>query len=279
MGYLNGLVLAVLLAITPASAGEHILPVVALNIVASDGAVWNSEAYVTNPGDTTITVYVGSLIEGGRSATPLCLPIVQPFLQVPPFSTRLWSSAELAFGVGCPEWAWGALTLWSDDPAVISSRMVNTGVREVPSNTLLEGFGQEIDAIPTEQIPRAGERLILPAVAWHPNACGAKAFDTNVFFVNPGDDTIDVEISPEPDSPHDIVIDGILVPAPHHFPVPARSLRVLRVAGADPQITVCLEPTVGAFSVVATGPMVVIGSAVDRSTQDARTIVPIRRTP
>ncbi len=259
-----------------AEAAEYVLPVFALRVPGQSETIWSSEVYVTNPGAVTATVYEGSLI-GHTEGAPPCLPFVQPQITVGPYSTVRWSAENLAPGIGCPVWAAGALTFTSDRDVLISSRMVNVESDGDAATDMLRGFGQEVHAIGVNALPE-GE-LLLPGIAWHPNACGAAAFDTNVFFSNPGDRTVTASIELQPGEPAGLVVDGKPRTAPFVVAVGPREFRQHRIAGADSLLTVCMAPRVGAFVLKTDGPLAVIASVVDRSSGDARTVTPIPSRP
>ncbi|MBI2215633.1 MAG: hypothetical protein HYU52_18450 [Acidobacteria bacterium] len=274
MARLSLFAMLVLSAIS-AGAAEHVLPVFALNVEGVGGSLWNSEVMVTNRGPVAIVVHERSLIGWTSGGVP-CLPIVQPFLTVEPHSTKVWSSGELALGLGCPESAAGALSFFSESDVVIRSRIVNTHDSEVPVGPL-RGFGQEVDAVDVASLPNG--TLMLPGVSWHPNACGPTAFDTNVFFANPGQVAVRVSIDLEEGTGDFLVVDGEAQPTPFELTIGPGVFRQLRISGSDTPLAVCLPPIVASFLLETDGKLTIVASVVDRSTGDARTVAPIAAQP
>lgn len=257
------------------SASEQILPVFALNVSGEGGSLWTSEVTVTNPGPATVVVHQRSFV-GRTTGAPPCLPIVPPFLSVEPHSTRVWPAGELALGLGCPDTAAGALSFFSEGDVVIRSRVVNTHGDEQPAGPL-RGFGQEIDAIDAATLPDG--TLILPGVSWHPNACGPTAFDTNVFFANPGPVAVNVALDLQEGTGDELLVDGVVRASPFVFTVGPGEFRQFRIGGADTPLAVCLPPIVASFVLETDGELAIVASVVDRSTGDARTVVPVALQP
>ena len=266
--------LSAFLAIPAAFAETYVLPVFAVRVDSAGNTQWTSEVYVTNPGPAPVLVQEGAFLPGRISNDPPCLPIVQPFLEIPPQSTVLWRTGDLEVGIGCPEFAVGGLLFTADQPVEITSRMVNHRSGEVEQP--LSGKGQEISAVALSDLPSAESLMILPAIGWHPNACGPRLVETNVFFANGSDTPVTVRLEPAPDQSSQFLIDGALVDAPFTFSVDARAQRVFRLAGPDaPQLPVCLGPEIGSFRYRADGAIAVVASIVDRRSGDARTSVPV----
>lgn len=264
---------AVLLVTLPAGAADYILPVFALRVPGEGGSVWTSEVWVTNPGPNLVRVYEGGLI-GRTTGAPPCLPIVQPSLTLAAHSTQVWSTGELSIGIGCPETAAGALRFHSEGPLQIASRIVNTRGNAIPPDGPLRGFGQEVTAYSIDSL--LDRFLVLPGVVWHPNSCGPAAFDTNVFFANPDNAPVRISITVEGGNEEELIVDGTAVKTPFVFTIERGEFRQHRLAGAgNPMLPVCLPPVVGSFWMELDGPLSILGSVVDRSTGDARTVVPI----
>jgi hypothetical protein len=254
----------------PAIAGDYVLPVFALRIPGKDGSTWTSEVYVSNSAPQRVIVHEGTILPGRITGTPPCLPVV-PTLDVPPRTTLLWQPSTLALGLGCPEFALGGLGFSSDGEVVISSRMVNVPAGDKGAPAPLHGLGQEIPAYSLLDLPRAGTPMILPGVAWQPNACGPPEFETNLFLTNPGDVTLDVA----PESPKTLLVDGTEVSTPLEIVVAPRAMRQFRVSAPNSPLAVCLPPVVSSLSFRADGPIAVIASVVDRASGDPRTVLPI----
>lgn len=271
----RSVLLSILFIALPAGATDYILPVFALRVPGEGGSLWTSEVWVTNPGSTPVTVREGPLI-GRTTGAPPCLPLVQPSLEVEPYSTKVWPIGELALGIGCPQTAAGALRFSSDSEVAIGSRIVNTQDVAVPPGSL-QGFGQEVEAAHLLSFPRGS--LLLPAVAWHVNSCGPPAFDTNVFFANAGPSPVRVSLNIAPGGEAMIVVDGQVLTAPFVFTMKPSEFRQHRIAAADVPLAVCLPPEIGAFVLEVDGGLAILGSVVDRSTGDARTVVPIAAKP
>jgi len=268
------LIIASLVALSAltASADDILLPVFAYNMPGGQGTAWSSEVYVTNTGTEIATVTAGPFFPGQIDDKPPCQTLLQPFVIVPPRSTVLWRTGEINLGIGCPDFAAGGLLFNSDRPVTLTSRMVRHEIVENGDVTNpLSGLGQEIDGVPLVDLRKGDHRMILAAVGWHPNACGASLLDTNVFLTNPETTPVRVEIDAPPGESQ-LRIDGTIVDAPFALEVPGQSQRVIRLAGAgSPMLPVCLDPLVGSFTLEASGPISVLGSVIDRRSGDPRT--------
>lgn len=260
----------------PIAADELLLPVFAYNMPGAEGTAWSSEVYVTNLGSKETTVHMGSFFAAAIDPKPPCQIFVQPFLVVPARSTVLWRSGELRLGIGCADYAVGALTIRTDAPVSITSRMVrHEWIPDANVVNPLSGIGQDIAGVDLRDLPKDGSSWILPAVAWHPNACEPSRFDTNAFFTNPDSTPVRVELDAPPGESQ-LMVDGEIVDAPHAIEIAPFRQRIVRIAGAgSPMLPVCLEPVTGSFTFRANGSVSAVASVIDRATGDARTVVPV----
>jgi len=267
--------LVVLSALT-ASADDILLPVFAFNMPGGDGTAWSSEVYLTNPGAESVTVTVGPFLPGRIDDKPPCQTLIQPFIIVSPRSTVVWRAGEINIGIGCPDWAAGGLLFQSEQPVVLTSRMVRH--EEDPKGEIphpLPGIGQEIDGVDLIDLSKGEHRMILPSVGWHPNACGPSLLDTNVFLTNPLPTPVRVEIDAAPGE-EQLSVDGHLVDAPWSLEVPGLGQKVIRLAGSgSPILPVCLDPVIGTFTMSTSGPLHALASVIDRRSTDPRTATAI----
>jgi len=263
------------LAVVQAHAGEILLPVFTYAWPGFAGNLWYSEISLVNPTAAPIVVDPPTFL-GGTIVVPFpCLPPLRQ-TTVPPHSTVVWRPWDVAMDLGCPSRAVGALLLFADGPLVVDSRVTNVGEGLLPDEGPLRGFGQTIPGREMAALAPAGTRLMLPAMIWHPNACGAVAFDSYVGFANPGDEPVLVKIDLGPGSDETAVkVDGKVMSLPAAIEIPARGWQQVHLQPLDSMLTVCLPPQRFDLLLIPDGPLAVYGSVVDRSTQDPRTILPV----
>jgi hypothetical protein len=153
---------------------------------------------------------------------------------------------------------------------VVSSRMVNHDPEAIASCCpLLEGFGTEVPGIPLDELPAAGAHL-LPTLVWHPDHCGARAFDSYVGFANPFAEDVQVLLELTGDSE-----DPAIRVRPRRLTVPGLSWQQVLLRPSDTDDTTCRGPRMFDLRVEIDGPLAIYASVVDRSRQDGRVVLPL----
>ncbi|MGD1149420.1 MAG: hypothetical protein ABR961_15885 [Thermoanaerobaculaceae bacterium] len=271
---LRCLVLAVAAAV-PAAADEFVLPILALQWPGKAGNQWNSEIFLTNPGPTTVTVTNGRFLPGTLRYDVQCFPPIAAFHLVAPYSTVLLPPQTLYLDLECPVAALGAMAFDADGPVVISSRVVNTfGL--APSEGVLAGLGQDLPAFATADLAGPGAVYQLPGLIWDPFRCGPPAFEIYLYLANPGGAPVVVTLQQSRDgAPGELVVNGNIVPTPYAVTVEAGAFLQLRVEPGGAWPAFCGEPQLVDLFFTATGGIAVVASDVDRSSQDARTVLPV----
>ena len=272
---LRCLVLAVAAA-GPAVADELVLPILALQWPGKAGNRWNSEVFLTNPGPSPVMVSNGRFLPGTLRYDVKCYPPIAAFHLVPPYSTTLLPPQELDLDLQCPVAALGAMAFDSDGPVLISSRVVNT-LNAAPPGGVLSGLGQDVPALGGADLAGPGPVYQLPGLIWDPFRCGAIRFEIYLYLANPGTAQVVVTLQQSRDgAPGELIVNGADVPTPYAVTVEAGTFRQLKVelGGAIP--AVCLPPQLVDLFFTATGDTAVVASVVDRSSQDPRTVLPIR---
>jgi hypothetical protein len=268
------LLLAVVLAL-PAVADELVLPILALQWPGRDGNVWSSEVFLTNPGAAPVTVRTGRFLPGKLRVDVPCYPPVVPFHVVPPYSTVLLSSQELSLELECPAAALGGMAFDADGPVVVSSRVVNTR-GGAPSADVLAGLGQDVPALGSADLAVPGVAFQVPGLVWHPLRCGPPAFEIYLYLANAGPDPVDVTLQQSRDgSPGELIVNGAAVATPFTVTVAAGSFRQLFVEPGGATVAVCGPPQLVDLFFRTTGAIAVVASDVDRSSQDARTVLAV----
>lgn len=271
---LRCLVLAVVVAV-PAAADELVLPILALQWPGKAGNQWNSEVFLTNPGPSTVMVSNGRFLPGTLIVGVPCYPPIAAGHPVPPYSTVLLSPETLDLDLQCPVAALGAMAFDADGPVVISSRVVNTfGL--APAGGVLSGLGQDLPAFATADLAGPGGVYQLPGLIWDPFRCGPPAFEIYLYLANPGAAQVVVTLQQSRDgAPGELIVNGTDVTTPYAVTVEAGAFRQLKVelGGAIPAI--CQPPQLVDLFFTATGGIAVVASDVDRSSQDARTVLPV----
>jgi hypothetical protein len=273
---LLGLVLASATA-AAAAADEFVVPILAVNWPGHAGNVWNSELFLTNPGPTVVNVGVGKFLPGTVKVGVPCYPPIAAFTSVPPYSTVLVSRRTLWVDLQCPVAALGAMALDADGPVVISTRVVND--RGASTGELLSGFGQEVPGVAAADLAVPDAVYTVPGLVWDPFGCGPPAFESYLYLANAGGTDVDVTLQRSRDgTPAQLLVNGKLVVTPYVVTVGAGSFRQLKVdyAGPAPAGLACQPPMIVDLFFSASGPVAVVGSVVDRSSQDARTVIPVR---
>jgi hypothetical protein len=272
-------VLVLLLLATPGTvrAEQYVLPIFALGWPGKSGNRWTTEVFITNPGPTDAQVLNARFLPGVlRVTTPCYLPIVA-FHDVPPHSTLLISSLGLYYELQCPDAMLGGLSFDSEVPVRISSRVVN--VREgAPTGTVLSGLGQDLPAFGPGDLSVPGAVYQLPSLVWDPFRCGAPPqSEVYVYVVNPGTSPAGVTIQQTRDGrAGELVVNGQDTPTPFTFTLQPQEWRQMRVELGGALPTVCLPPQVTDLFFVSSAAIAAVASVVDRGSQDARTVLPVR---
>ena len=274
---ITGVCLLLLLGAAAVAAEERALPTFAYHVRGKVGNLWTSEIYLSNPGERTITVELADWV---LSYTPPEHPCAAPFIgrhDVPPQGSIVWPAREISQGLGCVEPIVGGLVFRSDDVFALGSRLVNERTATGgDGGLLLRGVGQDVPGVAIAE-PGAGERIyLLTTLVWHPNSCGPALFETYLNLTNFGDSpaTLVLELTGENGMPT-LMLNGHEVTLPAVVTVPARSFRQVLVGPAPSMLPVCLAPALFDLRLTVSGSLTVIGSVVDRASNDARTVVPV----
>jgi hypothetical protein len=260
-----------------AAAGELVLPVFAVRWPGKDGNRWTSEVFMTNPGPATVRVRGPQFLPGVVNTTVPCLPPVPAYRDVPPSRTVMLTASDLSLDLSCPDSALGGLDFDADGPVLISSRVVNDrGLGGVGGP--LSGLGQDVPALESKDLATPGGVYQLPALLWDPFRCAhPPLFEVYIYLANPGSEAVEVTLQQSrTGQPGELVINGVPVPTPHLIRLQAREWRQLKIELGGALPAVCLGPQVVDLFLTATGAVAVVGSVVDRSSQDPRTVLPVR---
>ncbi|MFH1176149.1 MAG: hypothetical protein V1750_01985 [Acidobacteriota bacterium] len=274
----GGVLVLALLAGSVGQADEIILPTFAWQLSGEAGNVWSSEVYVTNAGSIPVRVDLAWPIMGRVKEPKMCL-IPPPWgINVAPRSSVVFPTRLIYHLISCPDEFVGGLVFSTNGAVTISSRLVNHGAQpHGPDDGLLAGVGQEIPGISIRDVPRGAGPHTLPALTWHANSCGTPAFETYLQLVNPGAEAVRLTLARNADrTPASLEIDGTVEETPVTITLPPYSWQQLRIAPAPNDSPVCLEPELfDLFLFSPSGPAVVYASVVDRTSQDARTVLPV----
>lgn len=267
---------ALFAAAVPAQAGEVVVPVVAWDAHGVGTNRWSTEVYLSNTAPQQALVTVAAALPLRVVQHVPCLPPVAPF-QVPGYATRVVTAAELNRYLGCPGQYVGGLVLEAPAGIVASTRMTNhKALGEAPEEDLLQGLSQEIPGLPAAALPQPGEEYMLPALGWHPQPCAARTqFDSYLYLANPGTGPTTVTLYDPSGRIERLSLNRQVVTLPHDLTVPAERLAQFLVAPA-PEVmpAVCGKPALFDLFFRTDQPVAALGSVVDRSTQDARTVLP-----
>ena len=275
------LVSLVLASVAAVAAGDElVIPDFALAWPGKDGNRWSSEVFLTNPGPTTVNVSNGRFIPGVLQIGVPCYPPIAAFHPVPAYSTVPISASDLSLALECPLAALGGLAFDADGPIEITSRVVNDrGV--AAAGPALAGLGQEVPAFASGDLTGAGVIHQLPALLFDPLRCDRPAlFEVYLYIVNPGNAPVDVTLQRNHDGNGDeLIINGVSTPTPVTITLPGPGWRQLKVEPGGTRPAVCGSPVVADLFFSATGGVAAIASVVDRTSQDARTVLPVRTSP
>jgi len=268
------LVLAAFGLLTTQADGQEtelvVVPAVAYGLPGFDSNLWTSEIYFSNPtpvraGATFEAVLPGYTIPPDNwSSCPWTGPWT---LHVDPESSKRYAmGSDLCEA----EEAVGAYVFRVTKGMVVSSRMVNHDPEAIASCCeLLAGFGTEVPGIPLDELPAGGVHL-LPSLVWHPDRCGARAFDTYVGFANPYEGEVHVVLALAGDSA-DPAVDTL----PRQLTVPGLSWQQIYLRPPDSDAGACRSPRMFDLRVEIDGPLAIYASVVDRSRQDGRVVLPL----
>lgn len=260
-----------------AAADELVLPIFALNWPGKDGNVWSSEVFLVNPGPATAIVSNPHFVPGTLREPNPCYPPIAAFHEVAPYSTVMLSSADLSIELQCPQAALGGLAFDADPPVVITSRVANVRGGAAAGATLA-GLGQDLSAFGPADLSVPGAIYQLPALVFDSFRCArAPLFEVYLYLANPGSSPVGVTLQRSHDgSAGALILDGAPQATPFTFTLPAQGWRQIKVdlGGASP--SGCGSPQVADLFFTATGGVAVVASVVDRTSQDARTVLPVR---
>jgi hypothetical protein len=264
-----------LLTALPASAGELVLPVFALNLEGQNGELWSSEIYLTNPGNQPVQVEMARFLPGNINKPAPCDFFMAPTRVVPSHSATVWTAAGLATDLGCAESARGGLVLRADGPIHVTSRFVNlAGMDDRESSSVLSGRGEAFEAIPQESLPEAGSHL-LPALMWHRNPCNGSDFDTYVGFANPGPHRVEILLDVPHEESRAVRFNGREVYLPHRIVVRGGAWRQFHLAPLEDEDAACGGVESFLARLQADGPVAAYASVIDRKSGAPRTASPV----
>jgi len=256
---------------------EYVLPAFAYHLPGVEQNFWSSETFISNPSSIPAMVRLGEFFPGKAVAPNPCLPPQGIPREVPPFTTIVWPSRDIAYELGCVTELVGGLSFVADRPVSIASRMVNEKVEVRPvEECFIPGFGVEIHAPAVDSATAPGERLMLPALVWHPEKCGKPTFETSIGFVNFENRRVTITLTfPGDERPDYVIINHRPVTDLMQITVPARGWRQVTFKPPVGEDNECVPAEV--FDLVADPDGAVVGYAtiVDRSTQDGRIVIPI----
>lgn len=259
------------------SAETLLVPFVAHDSRGQDGTLWSSEIYLTNPTLQPVQVSVLDFLPGSLDRSRPCDLPTAPTRVVPPLTSVVWTTSGIATDLGCADRAIGALVLEADGEVIVTARTVSHPPSSDDSrHGLLTGSGQEVDAMPLDRLPPAGEHL-LPSLVWHRNPCGPSEFDTFIGFANPGDEEVTalIDIPAVSDRGGRVALAGAEVDLPHAVEIPPRSWLQVRLAPAAESAGGCLGPSSFMAVVTTDGPVAFYASVVSRGSSDPRTVLPV----
>ena len=256
---------------------EYVLPAFSYHNPGVDKNLWSSEVFISNPSSIPAYVRLGEFLPGRMVAPEPCFPPQGIPREVPPFTTIVWPARDVAFEMGCATEMVGGLVFSADRTVSIVSRMVNEKIAENPvEEGFIPGFGVEIPAPAIDDATDPGEKLMLPALVWHPERCANPTFETNIGFVNLEDHRVTVTLSfPGENRPEYVFINHRPVTDRIQISVPARGWRQVAFRPPEGETSECKPAEV--FDLVADpdGAVIGYGAVVDRSTQDGRLVIPV----
>jgi hypothetical protein len=262
-------------AAQPATAGDLLLPVFALNLEGRAGDVWSSEIYLTNPGDQPVQVEIARFLPGNINKPAPCDFFMAPTRVVPPYSATIWTAAGLATDLGCAESARGGLVLRADGPVHVTSRMVNIAeVDDEHGSAVLSGRGEAFEAIASSDLPAAGSHL-LPALMWHRNPCEESDFDSFIGFANPGEQPVRISLDVPHETSRSVRINGREFELPHPLTIRPGAWRQFRLSPIIDNAAPCGGIESFLVRLETDQPVAIYGSVIDRRSGDPRTVSPV----
>ncbi len=265
-----------------AMAEDMVLPVLAVSWPGKGGNLWRTEVFASNPGPLPVSLVIGPVLAGKPRVTTPCLPPIPFRHQLPPYSTQLLTSGELGFAIGCPDFAIGGLVFSADTEVSLVARVANIAGMSSTSNpnAAISGVGQQIPAIPTSQLAAPGTVYQIPGLMMDPNPCGAPRFESYLYIANPGPAKVDVTLQQTQDgkSAGSLMLSGRPVITPYTFTVPASGWQQYLVQMGGNGTGACAEPQVVDLFFTTTGNLAVVGTVVDRGSQEPRTVLPLATT-
>lgn len=255
---------------------QTVVPVIAWGAPGASGNRWFTEIYLSNATSQAQEVLVvGVQVLRVRESPHPCLPPNVP-IPVPPLQTKVLVASDLSRWLGCPEEFVGGLLLQHEAGLLVGTRMTNAkGFEPSVGSSLLRGFSQEIPGVPLEAlVGEPGAVYMVPSLVWHPRPCGATLYDTYLYFNNPGETDVTVQLLPREGETTKLSLGSVEVELPYFFKVPAR--RVVQLAVQPPASSgneECGQPQVFDLFFAADGKVAALASVVDRASNDARTIL------
>ncbi|MFI5166299.1 MAG: hypothetical protein ACHQQS_06760 [Thermoanaerobaculales bacterium] len=262
-----------------AGAQQYVLPLFAFSWPGKGANRWVSQVFLVNPGPTAVAVRVPRFLPGVLKEPTPCYPPIAASVEVAPYATRALSTQDLSLDLQCPEMALGGLLFDANGPIEIVSEVVNVGIAASPVASP-SGFGQDVPGFGPADLAIPGATYQLPALVWDPNRCGhPPLFEVYLYLANPGDVAASVVLQQShKGSPGVLIVNGVTVATPYTFKLAPQSALQLKVDLGGAIATVCLPPRTTDLFFITTQPIAVVASVVDRSSQDARTVLPVKTT-
>jgi hypothetical protein len=256
---------------------EYILPAFAYHHPGVGDNLWSSEVFITNPNSLPAMVRLGDFLPGQMDIPVPCYPPQGIPREVPPLSTIVWPARDVAREFGCATEIVGGLSFLSDRELSITSRMVNEKVVDSPvEDGFIPGFGLEVPASASDEATVPDERLLIPTLVWHPEACANPAFETAIGVVNLEQQAVTVTLSfTGDDRPDQVVINHRPTISPFEFTVRRRGWKQVSLGPPEGEGGECKPPRVFDVVLDPSGSVIVYATVVDRSTQDGRVVQPV----
>ena len=242
------------------------------------GNVWTTEIYLINPTENDLQV-TGPRSLPLRTSEPAesCFWPGFPWV-VPAGGSLLIPADSLNAAMGCPSVYVGGAVFDADPGTVVHGRTVNhKSVAPAESGQFLAGLGQEIAGVGAADLPSPGTDYLLAALLWDAAQYCASLYDVYVYVANPGMADATITLVSVNWGIEAMYVNGARVTLPYTIDVPAGrevQLALQPIAGGPTEwcshYARLLDIT---FRVSA--PLAVLGTVVDRATNDARTVAPL----